>query len=247
VVRRNAGSVSRAVPRRSGDCGLHPGAGGVDPSGGLITRERLLGIALVLFGLVWWRWLLNQPVDPFVELALGVYLAYRWYAAAGAELGLRPWELAAGLILVLDAIEELLGFERVKEVILVYPGLIFLAGVIYLLDRRALKSQSRTVAAIALTVAGSLSYYHQYGLTPSARIGDIVGILSAIYLFTLWYRARVGAGAAVAWVFAIAAGLFVDSVGRLTGHDLRLLVVALPVAAGLVYLLEPKPPIPAAE
>jgi hypothetical protein len=213
----------------------------------LITRQRQLGIGLVLFGLVWWRWLLDQPVDPFVQMALGIYLAYRWYTAAGEELGLRPWVLAAGLILVLDAAEALLGLERVKEVVLVYPGLIFLTGVIYLLDRRALKSQSRTVAGIALTVVGSVSYYHQYGLTPSAPIGDVFGALTSLYLLTLWYRARLAGGGAVAWVFAIAAGLLIDSVGRLTGYDLRLLVVALPVAAGLAYLFEPKPPAAARE
>ncbi|MGH2349170.1 MAG: hypothetical protein ACRDFT_06865 [bacterium] len=213
----------------------------------MTSRDRLLGLALIIFGLVWWRWLLNQPADPFIQIALGLYLVYRWYAATGEELGLRPWELAAGLILVFDAVERLLGLERVKEVVLVYPGLIFLTGVIYLLDRRALKSQSRTAAGIVLTIVGSLSYYHQYGPTPSARIGDIVGALTGIYLLTLWYRARGPGGGTVAWVFAIAAGLLIDSVGRLTGYDLRLLVVVLPVAAGLVYLFERTPPEPAPE
>ena len=154
-------------------------------------------------------------------------------------MGLRPWELAAGIILVLDALEELAGWEKAgKEVVIIYPGLTFLAGVIYLLDRRALKSQTRTATAIALTVVGVLSYYHRFGFIPTAPIGDVFGAISAIYLVFLWWNARRRAGAAVAWVFGIGFGLLLDSLGRLSGYDLRLLVVAVPLATGVLCLLE---------
>jgi hypothetical protein len=197
---------------------------------------------------VWGKWLLNGPVEPFIELALGTYLVYRWYAAAGPELGVRPWELSAGLIFVLDAIENLAGIDRLgHEVILVYPGLIFLAGVIYLFDRRARAIEGRYLRGFALTMLGALSYYHQYGFMASVPIGNISGILSGLLIVYLWYQARRSAPAASAtlvWALAVAASLLIDSVARLAGYDQRWLIVAFPVVAGALYLIEPSQPRP---
>jgi len=203
------------------------------------SRQRLLGVGLILFGLVWWRWLLDGPVEPFIELALGVYLVYRWYAAAGSELGLRPWELSAGLIFILDTVEHLAGIDRGgHEVVLVYPGLIFLAGIIYLFDRRARAIEGRYLRGFALTMLGALSYYHQYGFMASVPIGNISGILSGLFLLYLWYEARRPAPTAVIWALAIAASLLIDSVARLAGYDQRWLLVAVPLVAGAMYLIE---------
>ncbi len=172
-------------------------------------------------------------------MALGAYLAYRWSGASGGELGLRPWELAAGIIFVLDGIERLAGIDRPgHEVVIVYPGLIFLSGAIYLLDRRARTAAGLKVGGFVLTLVGTISYYHNFGFMASVPIGNISGILTALFLFYMWHRARESAPAAVVWVFAITASLLIDSVARLAGYDLRWLIVAVPVIAGVMYLVE---------
>lgn len=207
----------------------------------MTSRRRLLGPALILVGVVWGVWLLGSPSGPVLEIVLGAYLAYRWVGATGGELGLRPWELAAGIIFILDAIEDLTGVSRAgHEIVIVYPGLIFLAGVIYLFDRRARTSARLKVSSFVLTLVGTISYYHQFGFMASVPIGNISGILTAIFVLVLWYRARRPGPAAVVWVFAIAASLLIDSVVRLTGHDPRWLIVAVPILAGAMYLIEPQ-------
>ena len=195
----------------------------------------MAAIIFILAGIIWWWRFSQPPAYPILQVLLGVYLAYAWYSAGTARSSRSPWELAAGLALMADSIEEWLGLEAAGRNVIGLPQvLVALAGLIYLLDRRAPGGARRVPVGLLLLVAGIV---WNVATAPRWQPGQvetgfawILGLAGLGVLFLWWSHRQSGSDST--WQFGIGFALLVAGLAVYAGYYGRLVPLML-IGAGV--------------
>jgi len=206
------------------------------------------GLIWIFVGVVWWWRFTQPPADTVLDILLGAFLVYAWYSAGKAAPLRSPWELGAGVALLINAAEELSGRPAAGLNLVGTPQILLaVTGLVYLLDKRAPGGSRRLLAGVALLVGGVLwNVGHAAHWQPAAGATSfawILGLAGLVVLF-MWWSHRQEAPASP-WQFGVGLGMLAAGLGfYATGLTTGLLPLML-IGTGLGDLVarqtQPRP------
>lgn len=207
------------------------------------------GIVWILIGAVWWWRFSQPPADSILDALLGLFLVYAWYSLGKASKSRSPWELGAGLALLLNAVEEFSGRQAAGLNLIGTPQILLaLTGLVYLLDGRA-PGGSRRILTGAVLLAGGLVWNigHAARWQPAAGAASypwILGLAGLVVLFVWWSHRQ--EGQASPWQFGVGLGMLVAGLGYYaTGFTTGLVpLMLIGTGVGDLVVRQTQPPKP---